>query len=239
MPPPLGGVSLLLAAASRAAPSAVAASRRAFSTEAPTTSASSASGAVAAAPVPAAPAPPRPPPWAPTHALAKRNFLPRRMTHLLQMLEGEQVDAATVARPVPDFRAGDVLEVKAATLENRRRVATVRGVCIARRNRGPRTSFELLTHVPGGGAVHRTFPLHSPLVHGVRVVERRKARREQGDATGHKPRRVPQVRRPPRGRAPPGGGGGGGCPPARMCRCRVAAHRICTAWLALHALLSR
>jgi large subunit ribosomal protein L19 len=187
----LGGVSLLLAAASRAAaslaagarrpicgaPSAVAASRRAFSTEAPTTSASSASGAVAAAPVPAAPAPPRPPPWAPTHALAKRNFLPRRMTHLLQTLEGEQVDAATVARPVPDFRAGDVLEVKAATLENRRRVATVRGVCIARRNRGPRTSFELLTHVPGGGAVHRTFPLHSPLVHGVRVVERRKARR--------------------------------------------------------------
>lgn len=99
------------------------------------------------------------------------------MTHLLQTLEAEAAAEAAAARPVPEFRAGDVIEVKAAAAENRRRVATVRGVCIARRNRGPRTSFELLTHVPGGGAVHRTFPLHSPLLHGLRVVERRPARR--------------------------------------------------------------
>ena len=79
--------------------------------------------------------------------------------------------------PLPDFRAGDVLEVRLALPDARRRVAVLRGVCIGRRNRGVRSSFDLLNYVPGGGPVHRTLPLHSPLLQGVRVVERRGARR--------------------------------------------------------------
>lgn len=55
--------------------------------------------------------------------------------------------------------------------ENRGRVATVRGVCIALRRRGWRSSIALLNHVPGGGSVERLLPLHSPLLREVRVVE--------------------------------------------------------------------
>lgn len=43
--------------------------------------------------------------------------------------------------------------------ENKGREAKVRGICMAKRRRGFRTSFTLLNHVPGGGTVERSFPL--------------------------------------------------------------------------------
>ena len=46
-----------------------------------------------------------------------------------------------------------------AVPENKGREAKVRGMCIAKRRRGYRTSFTLLNHVPGGGPVERSFPL--------------------------------------------------------------------------------
>ena len=81
---------------------------------------------------------PAKPPWTPTRLLQKRNFLPRRMGHLMQVcarhkiapilcvplsfnkvcywqvLEQEQVDAAMRERRFPDFRAGDVLQIRLA-----------------------------------------------------------------------------------------------------------------------------
>ena len=43
--------------------------------------------------------------------------------------------------------------------ENRRRVAIVKGTCIARRNRGWRTSFTIRNHIGNAGGIERTFPL--------------------------------------------------------------------------------
>lgn len=43
--------------------------------------------------------------------------------------------------------------------ENQRRTVPVRGVVIAVRNRGIRTSFTLLNNITGGGNIERTFPL--------------------------------------------------------------------------------
>lgn len=43
--------------------------------------------------------------------------------------------------------------------ENQRRTINVRGVVIAKRNRGIRTSFTLLNNITGGGNIERTFPL--------------------------------------------------------------------------------
>lgn len=125
------------------------------------------------------PGTPPPPPWTPTAALAKRKFLPRRMAHLMQTLEAEREAASTAARPLPDFRPGDALEVRLAIAENRGRPATLRGVCIARRAAGWRSSLTLLSHIPGGGVVTRAVPLHSPALQEVRVLERArvKARR--------------------------------------------------------------
>ena len=78
--------------------------------------------------------------------------------------------------------------------ENRGRVATVRGVCIALRRRGWRSSIALLNHVPGGGSVERLLPLHSPLLRDVRVVEAATTTAVKkaggGNSTAKGPRRV-------------------------------------------------
>lgn len=43
--------------------------------------------------------------------------------------------------------------------ENRRRVAITKGLCIARRNRGIRTTFTIRNHLGTAGGIERTFPL--------------------------------------------------------------------------------
>ncbi len=43
--------------------------------------------------------------------------------------------------------------------ENRRRVAIVQGICIAKRNRGWRTTFTIRNHIGTAGGFERTFPL--------------------------------------------------------------------------------
>ena len=65
---------------------------------------------------------------------------------------------AARATPVPAFRPGDVVHVKLAVPENKRRGAEFRGLCIARRNRGLGSSFTLRS-VLGNYAVERSFPL--------------------------------------------------------------------------------
>ena len=166
-----------------------------------------------------------PSPFAPTSAQVKRKFLPRRMAHLLQILEAESEAASTAARAgpasansansvsataaassssststsssnvLPQIRPGDVVEAKLAVPENRGRVATIRGVCIALRRRGWRSSIALLNHVPGGGSVERLLPLHSPLLRDVKVVEAATTaaivkKAGGGNSTAKGPRRV-------------------------------------------------
>ena len=100
--------------------------------------------------------PGRPPP--PRRLCPFSRPLPPRPTPS-QTLEKEREAASLAARPLPDFRAGDVLEARVAIPENRGRPATVRGVCIGRRRAGWRSSVRLLTAVPGGGVVERQIPL--------------------------------------------------------------------------------
>lgn len=111
-------------------------------------------GAAAAA----APGPPLPP-WSPTRELVKRKTLPKRMGHLLQVLEREKQAEAQAARQHPDFSAGDFLELKLSVPENKRRTTVFKGICIARRNRGWRTSFTVRNFVGNSGGIERTFPL--------------------------------------------------------------------------------
>jgi large subunit ribosomal protein L19 len=101
------------------------------------------------------------------------------MAHLMQRLEAEREAASLAARPLPDFRPGDALELRLAIAENRDRPATLRGVCIARKSAGWRSTVVLLSHIAGGGSVVRSVPLHSPSLQEVRVLERArvKARR--------------------------------------------------------------
>ncbi|KDD74676.1 hypothetical protein H632_c1141p1 [Helicosporidium sp. ATCC 50920] len=116
-------------------------------------------------------------PWTPTDQLKKRKTYMKRMEFMIRELEKEKVAAALEMRPIPSFKPGDVLEVLMVIPENKRRVTAFRGVCIAQSRKAIRSTFTLRNYVGTAGAVERTFPLHSPHIQEIRVVEERKVRR--------------------------------------------------------------
>jgi large subunit ribosomal protein L19 len=120
------------------------------------------------------------PAWTPTRELQKRKILPKRMGHLLQVLEKEKEEAAQQQLDRPDFGPGDLIELKLSVPENKRRTTVFKGICIAKRNRGWRTSFTLRNFIGNSGGIERTFPLYSPHVLEMKIIHaagRKKYRR--------------------------------------------------------------
>lgn len=85
--------------------------------------------------------------------------MPIRTTSLPQTLEVEREAELAAAQPRPDFGPGDMLELKLSVPENKRRVTTFKGICIARRNRSVRSTFTLRNLFGASGGIERTFPL--------------------------------------------------------------------------------
>lgn len=81
------------------------------------------------------------------------------MGHLLQMLEKEKEEESLSQLERPEFGPGDVLELKLSVPENKRRTTVFKGICIARRNRGWRTSFTVRNFIGSSGGIERSFPL--------------------------------------------------------------------------------
>lgn len=117
------------------------------------------------------------PPWTPTAQLTKRKILTKRMGFMLQTLEAEQAAAMDKTRALPEFGPGDLVEIKMAVPENRRKVALMKGVVIARKNRGWQSAFTIRNYLGNAGGIERTVPVYSPSLLGVQVLERRKVRR--------------------------------------------------------------
>lgn len=46
-----------------------------------------------------------------------------------------------------------------AVPENRRKVATLKGIVIAKKNRGWQSAFTIRNHLGNAGGIERTFPL--------------------------------------------------------------------------------
>jgi large subunit ribosomal protein L19 len=99
------------------------------------------------------------PPWTPSRELQKRKVLTKRMGYMMQVLEKEKENEAQAQLARPDFGPGDFLELKLSVPENKRRTTLFKGICIARRNRGWRTSFTLRNFIGSSGGIERTFPL--------------------------------------------------------------------------------
>lgn len=116
-------------------------------------------------------------PWTPTRLLEKRKTLPKRMGHMLMVLEKEKEEEARAARAYPDFKAGDMIELKLSIPQNKGRETVFKGICISRRNRGWRTSFTLRNVIGNSGGIERSFPLYSPHIQGVRLLEGRKRKK--------------------------------------------------------------
>jgi len=90
---------------------------------------------------------------------------------IIQEIEAEYV------RQMPDFRAGDTIRVHLKILEgDKERVQAFEGMCIARRRGGNRGTITVRKMSFGQG-VERIFPLSSPRIEKIDVVQRGRVRR--------------------------------------------------------------
>lgn len=89
----------------------------------------------------------------------------------------DKVDAAYLRDDVPEFRAGDTVEVDVKIVEGKtERIQVFKGVVIRRQGGGVRETFTV-RKVSFGIAVERTFPVHSPNIDEIRVVFKGDVRR--------------------------------------------------------------
>ena len=89
----------------------------------------------------------------------------------------DSLDAASLRDDVPAFRAGDTLKVHVKVVEGTRaRVQVFQGVVIRRSGGGVRESFTV-RKVSFGVGVERTFPLHTPIIDKIEIVQRGDVRR--------------------------------------------------------------
>src|SRR5512141_1702406 len=87
------------------------------------------------------------------------------MSNVIQDLERAQL------RNVPRFKAGDTVRVHFQVIEGqRRRTQVFEGVVLKRQGSGARETFTVRKQSFGVG-VERTFPLHSPKIERIEVVQ--------------------------------------------------------------------
>jgi len=91
----------------------------------------------------------------------------------------QELESATVAPDLPDFRVGDTIRVHVRIVEgDKERVQAFEGVVIRKRRGGNRGSFTV-RKVSYGVGVERTFPCCSPRVEKVEVLSRGRVRRNR------------------------------------------------------------
>ncbi|RWR91118.1 50S ribosomal protein L19, chloroplastic-like protein [Cinnamomum micranthum f. kanehirae] len=103
--------------------------------------------------------------------------LDKTARHIMQILDKEAVQEVRGSREVPDIKPGYIVQLKVVVPENKRRASILKGTVIARRNAGLNTTFRLRRLVAGVG-VESVFPLYSPNIKEIRVLDtRNKVRR--------------------------------------------------------------
>ena len=91
------------------------------------------------------------------------------------------VEAAYLKEEIPDFRSGDTVRVHVRVREGEKeRIQVYQGVVVGRKHGKDttRASFRV-RKISSGVGVERVFPLHSPLVAKIEVVQRGMVRRSK------------------------------------------------------------
>ncbi len=87
------------------------------------------------------------------------------------------VDAASLRKDIPQFRAGDELKLHVRVIEgNKSRLQVFQGVVIRRQGDGVRETFTI-RKVSYGVGVERTFPVHTPVIEKIELVQKGDVRR--------------------------------------------------------------
>jgi large subunit ribosomal protein L19 len=91
----------------------------------------------------------------------------------------EKVEKEHMRLDIPPFRPGDTVKVHVKIREGEKdRIQVFQGIVIARSNGGLRSSF-IVRKISYGVGVERIFPLHSPSIDKVEVVQKGKVRRSK------------------------------------------------------------
>lgn len=96
--------------------------------------------------------------------------------HIMQILDKEAVEEVRAQREIPDIKPGYIIQLRLEVPENKRRITTIKGIVIARRNAGLNTTFRLRRLVAGVG-VESLLPLYSPNIKEIKVLDKKKVRR--------------------------------------------------------------
>lgn len=89
----------------------------------------------------------------------------------------DAVDARSLRKDIPNFRAGDELKVHVRVIEgNKSRVQVFQGLVIARRGSGISETFTV-RKISYGVGVERVFPVHAPVIEKIELVRKGEVRR--------------------------------------------------------------
>ncbi|XP_060671424.1 large ribosomal subunit protein bL19c isoform X2 [Ziziphus jujuba] len=102
--------------------------------------------------------------------------LDKTARHIMQILDKEAVGEVKAHREIPDIKPGYIVQLKVEVPDNKRRVSILKGIVIARRNAGLNTTFRIRRLVAGVG-VESLFPLYSPNIKEIKVLDKKKVRR--------------------------------------------------------------
>ena len=92
-------------------------------------------------------------------------------TYLLMSKVIESLEQRQLRNDLPEFKAGDTVRVHFRVIEGQRsRVQVFEGIVIKRQGAGRRETFTVRKQSFGVG-VERTFPLHSPKVEKIELVQ--------------------------------------------------------------------
>ncbi|GAB2224509.1 hypothetical protein Drorol1_Dr00005270 [Drosera rotundifolia] len=106
----------------------------------------------------------------------KKPWKPRvKLGDVMGILNKRAVEARDAERPIPDIRTGDVVELKVLT-QTKRRLAVYKGIVMSRQNAGIHTTIRIRRIIAGVG-VEIVFPLYSPILKEIKVIDRKKVRK--------------------------------------------------------------
>lgn len=89
----------------------------------------------------------------------------------------DALDAASIRKDIPQFRAGDELKIHVRVIEgNKSRLQVFQGIVIRRQGDGVRETFTI-RKVSYGVGVERTFPVHTPVIEKIELVKKGDVRR--------------------------------------------------------------
>ncbi|GAB6888714.1 50S ribosomal protein L19 [Desulfothermus okinawensis JCM 13304] len=96
------------------------------------------------------------------------------MDHIIKKIEQDHM-----RYDIPEFRAGDTINVHIRLIEGEKeRIQIFKGTVIRVRGGGTNKTFTV-RKISGGIGVERTFPIHSPSIERIEVVDRGKVRQSR------------------------------------------------------------